>query len=138
AREAAASDIDLVVFEPADAHGLSNDEWRLVSISPTPVLVVRDAAMGPYASVVAAVDPVRSHDKPATLDGKIIDLAKRLSDLSRAQLEVVHCLPPLRSFIPDDVGALIEAEKGLKAQRTRELVELAGQAGVPKESAVLI
>src|SRR5690606_2135731 len=102
------------------------------------VLVVRDAAVRPYASVVAAVDPVRAHDKPAALDFKIVDLAKRLRDLSPARLEVAHCLPPLRSFIPDDVGALMEAEKGLKAQRTRELVELVGQAGVPEESAVLV
>lgn len=137
-REAAAVDVDLVVFEPDDARGLSNDEWRLVSMSPSPVLVVRDAAVRPYATVIAAVDPAGSYDKPADLDRKILALAKRMRDLSDARLEVVHCLPPFRSFIAEGAAALGEAEKTLKAQREAELDQLVEEAGIPKDAAALI
>lgn len=137
-REAASPHIDLVVFEPEDTRGLSNDEWRLVSISPTPVLVVRDAAVRPYAAVVAAVDPVRSFDKPADLDDKILDLAKRMRDLSGARLEVVHSVPAFRSFIADGAAALGDTEKTLRAQRERELGEMLERAGVPPDAGAVI
>jgi len=138
AREAAEPEVDLVVFQPEDVRGLSNDEWRLVSVCPAPVLVVRDAAVRPYARVVAAVDPVRAHDKPADLDTRILDLARRMQELSGARLEVVHCLPPLRSFATEDGAALGEAERTIRAELVRELDELLDQAGVPKAAAALI
>lgn len=137
-REAAADDVDLVVFGPEEDRGLSNDEWRLVSVSPTPVLVVRDPAVRPYTSIVAAVDPVRSYDKPADLDGKILALAKRLSELTNARLEVVHCMPPFKSFIAEGAAALLDAEKTLKAQRESELDELLQHAGIPRDAAALL
>src|SRR5690606_9773389 len=136
--EAAAVDVDLVVFEPDDARALSNDEWRLVSMSPSPVLVVRDAAVRPYATVIAAVDPAGSYDKPADLDLKILALAKRMRDLSGARLEVVHCLPPFRSFLAEGAAGLAEAEKTLKAQREAELDDLVAEAGIAKEAAALV
>jgi len=137
-REAAADDVDLVVFGPEEDRGLSNDEWRLVSVSPTPVLVVRDPAVRPYTSIVAAVDPVRSYDKPADLDGKILSLAKRLSELTNARLEVVHCMPPFKSFIAEGAAALLDAERTLKAQRESELDELLQHAGIPRDAAALL
>jgi|SRR5690606_583183 len=137
-REAAADDVDLVVVAPEDTRALSNDEWRLVSVSPSPVLVVRDREVRPYAAVVAAVDPARSYDKPTDLDDKILDLAKRLRNLSGASLEVVHCMPPFRSFIAEGAGALLEAEQALRAQRQQELEELLEQAQLPPESGTLV
>src|SRR5690606_15489300 len=97
-----------------------------------------DAAVRPYSAIVAAVDPAGSYDKPADLDPKILALAKRLRDLSGARLEIVHCLPPFRSFIAEGAAALGEAEKTLKAQRERELDRLVEEAGLPKEAASLI
>jgi len=138
AREAAAPDVDLVIFEPEDVRSLANEEWRLVSICPTPVLVVRDAAVRPYASVVAAVDPARSFDKPADLDLKILELARQLRDLSGARLEVVHCLPPFRSFLGESAAALVEAERALRTELERGLEALLDQAGVPRDAGTLI
>lgn len=137
-REAAAPDIDLVVMEPADNRGLAQDDWRLVSSSPAPVLVVRDAAARPYSVVVAAIDPARSFDKPEDLDGKILELAKRFRDLAGGSLEVVHCLPPFRTFIADGIAALAEAENALKLQRTAELAEMLEQAGLPQQAGAVV
>lgn len=137
-REAAAADVALVVFAPEEAGSLSTDEWRLVSVSPSPVLVVRSAEAKPYRLVVAAVDPERRNDKPSDLDEKILDLAKRLRELSDARLEVVHCLPSFRSFSFFDSVITGETEEKLKAQRMNELEALVTQAGLPKESGILI
>lgn len=137
-REAAATDIDLVVFAPEEPTSLSNDEWRLVSVSPSPVLVVRTAEAKPYRVVVAAVDPERRHDKPTDLDEKILDLAKRLRDAYGARLEAVHCLPSFRSFLGIDSVIPGHSEEKLKSQRQRELEALVLNAGLPKETGVLI
>lgn len=137
-REAASPDVDLVILEPQDRDGLSNDEWRLISISPTPVLVVRDPAVRPYEAVVAGVDPDSGDDKPPDLDERILDLAKRFGALAGARLEVVHCMPLFRSFIASDASALGDAEEALKARRKGELDRLVEQAGLPSDAATLI
>src|SRR5690606_4244090 len=82
AREAAAEDVDLVVLEPEDRErGLSHAEWRLVSTCPASVLVARGTPHPTYTRVIAAVDPDRAHDKPASLDARIIEQAREIRDL---------------------------------------------------------
>jgi universal stress protein E len=139
-REAAAPEVDLIVLEPQDAQGLSNDEWHLISVAPAPVLIVRDRAVRPYTAIVAAIDPVRGHDKPADLDTKILALAKSFRALFNARIEIVHCMPPLAAFVEDDTtsGSLRGAEAALRAQRERELGELLAAAQLPAEAGTLI
>lgn len=72
--------------------GLFQDEWRLVSTCPAPVLVVRGKRPVPYAEIIAAVDPARSHDKLSNLDLRIVEQAVAFRDLHKeAELEVMHC-----------------------------------------------
>lgn len=140
-RAAADPDIDLVVLEPEDNdRGLSHDEWRLISICPAPVLVARSEPVVPYETIVAAVDPQRSHGKPAELDLDILKLAKGLRDACRVPLEVVHCIPPLATFVPYAAvsDALRQAEEVMRSNREQELEALLRQAGLPPESAALI
>lgn len=141
-REAVADDVDLVVFGAADAsRGLSQDEWRLVSTCPAPVLVVRGERPVPYAEIIAAVDPARSHDKPSNLDLRIVEQAVSFRNLhEEANLEVVHCVPPLTTLVTDALGrdALRDADALLRAGQQRELQELVQQAGLPHSAGVLV
>lgn len=141
ARVAATPEIELVVFEPGDRErGLSNEEWRRITICPAPVLVARSADRSPYTTVVAAVDPQRSGDKPSALDGAILEQAKAIQAPLGARLEAVHCVAPLTSIGltlgPDDT--LKETEAMFRRGRKAELEALARENGLPPESVQLI
>jgi universal stress protein E len=140
AREAAAADVDLVVFAPADPNGLSPDEWRLVSICPAPVLVVRRSADAPYATIVAAVDPRRTHDKPAGLDHRILEHAEAMRQVFDARVEVLTCIPPLAPLIThaSAMGALRDAESVIRKDRERELEALVRDAGLAPDTAMIV
>jgi len=141
AREAAAEDVDLVVLEPEDRErGLSHAEWRLVSTCPAPVLVARGTPHTTYTAVIAAVDPDRAHDKPASLDAHIVEHARKVRDLFGAKIEILHCVPPLAPLVRDVLAesALSDAEKAIRAERIESLEALAREAGLPAEAVSLV
>lgn len=141
ARAAVQSETGLVVIQPQEeGRRLSHDDWRLVSICPAPVLVARGGET-PYSRIIAAVDPGRSHHKPAGLDLAILDEARAMRDVYAAQLEVLHCFTPLTEFASDSAldGVLIaDVQQTLEAERRAEMNELVGQAGLPAESAEVL
>jgi universal stress protein E len=101
--EAIATGADLVVTAPAlgTAGGLSHADWRLAANCPVPVLIVRSDGVTKYRNVVAAVDPFHTHAKSTDLDELILHNAKRLQQLAKADLTVLHCYMPLTYFGAD-------------------------------------
>lgn len=85
-----------VVFKDTDYHSplrrtlLSHADWNLIRSCPAPLWLVKSREYGPPVSVLAAVDPMHEHDKPAALDREILAGAKQLADLVEAELHVVH------------------------------------------------
>ncbi len=141
AREAAAEDVDLVVMEPEDRErGLSHAEWTLVSTCPAPVLVARGTPHPAYTTVIAAVDPNRAHDKPASLDATIVEHARKIRDLFDTKIEIVHCVPPLAPLVREVLAesALIEAENAIRSERIEALEALARDAGLPTDAVSLV
>jgi universal stress protein E len=141
ARAAVQSEAALVVIQPQEqGRRLSHDDWRLVSICPGPVLVARGAET-PYSKIIAAVDPGRSHHKPAGLDLAILNEAQAMRDVYDAQLEVLHCFTPLTEFASDSAldGVLIaDVQQTLEADRRQDMKELVEQAGLPAEFAEVL
>ncbi|HTU67577.1 MAG TPA: universal stress protein [Steroidobacteraceae bacterium] len=73
-------------------------DWELVRTSPAPVLLMRDTSPYREPVVLAAVDPVRGHGKPADLDENILAGGRALAAILRGRLHVVHAThPPLSS-----------------------------------------
>lgn len=136
ARRANAHDVDLVVTQPLESRGgaLSHADWRLVAICPVPVLVVKSEARNDYRKIVAAVDPVHAHAKPAELDEAILAYAKSLQAVFGAKLDVVHCFVPLSELTggAESGGPLATAEEALEEARRYELESLVAAAGLPK------
>jgi universal stress protein E len=136
ARRVVAHDIDLVLMRPREGSqgGLSHAEWQLISTCPAPVLVVRSDGATQYRRLVAAVDPLHAHAKPADLDQAILSHAKALQTQLGADLEVAHCYVPLtRLGIGADVGQLPldDAERALEEGRRQALEQLVADAGLP-------
>jgi universal stress protein E len=94
-RRARASKADLIVAERhAGRHfapGLLHlNDWELLRLSPVPVLLVKKSRLYDRPAVLAAVDPGRSHGKPASLDVKILAVADAVSKALRGRLFAVH------------------------------------------------
>ena len=109
-REALREKSDLVVAE-SHRHGriarvvLSNTDWQLIRLCPAPVLFVKSARRYERAPVLAAVDPLHAHAKPAGLDADILATADALARDFGGLLHAAHVY---RLATPFTSGVLVE------------------------------
>jgi universal stress protein E len=90
---------------------LTNVDWHLIRKCPVPLLLVKDRRLAPEPNVLAAVDPLNEHDKPAALDERIYTFAAELARVLRGHLHVVHAYgTPLGAELPPDAVKLIADE----------------------------
>jgi universal stress protein E len=99
-RRATETRADLVVAQCHEGGGhrwaMRFTDWELVRTCAVPVLLLRDAAPWRRPAILAAVDPVHAHDKPADLDESILVGGRALAAILRGRLHVVHANhPPL-------------------------------------------
>jgi universal stress protein E len=124
-----------------DRH-LGSREWRFLAECPLPILVVNRHAAKGYARIVAAVDPVHAHAKPAELDSAIVQAASVLRTRTGADLHLVHCFLPLSHYgasaSAKDRVPLNDAERALEKSRRNALDKLASEIGLDPTAARLI
>jgi universal stress protein E len=72
----------------------SNTDWNLIRNCPAPLMLVKPGEKSATPVIIAAVDPLHEHDKPAELDYQILDEASQLSTLLNGQLHVFHSFDP--------------------------------------------
>jgi universal stress protein E len=75
---------------PSERASLGSADWELIRELDYPLWFVKPVEWKDPPVVVAAVDPVHAHDKPAHLDIRIIDRARTIADDCKAALIVVH------------------------------------------------
>lgn len=94
-REVLRAKSDLVVAE-SQRHTrlarvvLSNTDWQLIRLCPCPVLFVKTARPYDRARILAAVDPMHAHAKPAALDADILAMAQGLAQAFNGRLHAAH------------------------------------------------
>lgn len=67
----------------------TNTDWHLIRDCPAPLWLVRDGELA-QPLILAAVDPLHEHDKPASLDARILDLAADLAQALDGSLHAYH------------------------------------------------
>jgi len=72
----------------------SNADWNLIHRCSAPLLLVKSRPLAATPSILAAVDPMHAHAKPAELDHAILALAKELASALHGELEVFHAYDP--------------------------------------------
>ncbi len=88
-------------YAKLEYHHLTHDSWELVRLCPIPLLLVKDADWSDPITVMAAVDPLHSHNKPLQLDDIIIDAANSISNQIGGQAHIVHAFAEAaRPFAP--------------------------------------
>jgi universal stress protein E len=81
-------------------HLLTYTDWQLIRHSRQPVLLVKGADDWQRRPVLAAIDPLHAHDKPAALDRAILATAATLAKTLAARLHAYHAYAPAMRFVP--------------------------------------
>lgn len=121
---------DLVIqhcrsYGRVEFHHLTNDSWQLVRNCSVPLLLVKNNVWNKNPIVLAAVDPVHSHDKPLALDSRIMAAALGLSDTLNGKLHVLHAFAEAaRPFAPAGV---------IQTEHRKALDELLADYSIPPE-----
>lgn len=141
-----------LVLKAADHHVplsrtfFSETDWQLMRTCPAPVLMVRSEHEMPERPVIlAAVDPMHEHDKPAALDETILATAAGLAGETGARLEVVHCydVTPLVTgmsaspMLPAPVQTE-EVAESMRSHHRRALDDLVSGHDLPADSVHLV
>ncbi|MEE8305736.1 MAG: universal stress protein [Gammaproteobacteria bacterium] len=149
-RQIEANAPDLVVkdthYHPAIKRSVfSNTDWNLMRQCPVPLLLVKPTELGGRVSIVAAVDPMHEHDKPARLDRTILDAAETLCSATDGELHVIHAFDPAGRYVmsagsmgmapPIPIEELVES---LRTQHTDAMDRLMDDYSVPSENIHLL
>ena len=72
----------------------SNTDWGLIRECPASLMLVKPKSFGEPVRILAAVDPLHHHDKPAELDQLIMSIGQEMASRSKGELSVFHCFDP--------------------------------------------
>jgi universal stress protein E len=87
--------VEAIGENPAEGLLFESTLHKLVQTCPCPLLLIRTACPYPtHPRVVAAVDPMHTHAKPAALDGAIVTAAAGISDALGGELHLFHARVP--------------------------------------------
>jgi universal stress protein E len=106
---------------------LSNADWELVRYCPAPLMLVKGGDWPEAPLFLASVDPDHVHDKPASLDQRIIAAARGLASAFSGSVRLFHSawIPPLSGVFPLKPDSAAESKK---------LQELADSNGLSAEA----
>lgn len=105
---------------------LSNADWELIRHCSSPLMLVKDSPWRHDPVILTSVDPYHAHDKPASLDRRLIAESQSLAALTDASVHLFHSnwIPPMAGVytLVHDVN-----------QDINVLHELANSTGVAEE-----
>ncbi len=111
-RHAAATGAD-VVFKDTHHHSaisralLTNTDWNLIRSCASPLWLVKPRDLPEKPIIVAAVDPMHEHDKPAELDDDILDISVTLAGATGAEVRAFHSYDPRMAIATANANAYI-------------------------------
>ncbi len=117
----------------------SQTDWELIRHCPIPLLLTKSTAWHDDVTITAAVDPIRTNDKPDFLDDHIVRYGLELRDALSAQLQLLHVYDPTPLMIYLDQPAINSADIGeeIRKQHLDALAELAEAMNIEPENAKL-
>jgi universal stress protein E len=100
---------DLLIVE-SHRHGsaaravLANTDWELIRVCPCALLLAKSARALAGGAVIASLDPLHSHDKPARLDQRLLRAGHTLARSSGGTLHAFHAFLPISLSVPMTLG----------------------------------
>ena len=142
-----------LVFKDTHYHSklqrvlFTNTDWHLIRDCPAPLMLIKLPVDSDRRAITAAVDPLHEHDKPATLDHKILRYARALAAGLGTVYHVAHSYNPIAvtsaagAPVAQTVGTglpLDDIEAGVRAEHERELNKLLEQYDLPEDHVHLL
>ena len=149
-RHAVASGADIVV---KDTHHhsavtralLTNTDWNLIRTCPTPLWLVKPRELADRPVIVAAIDPMHQHDKPAALDDVILQLSKLLGEEVSGEVHAFHSYDPRIAVATATANAYIpvslpfdEIEQQMHEDHEKRFSEITSFHGIDDEHSHLV
>ncbi|MGI9234401.1 MAG: universal stress protein [Woeseiaceae bacterium] len=120
---------------------LAHTDWQLIRELQQPLWFVKGAEWKDSPLVVAAVDPIHSHDKDAALDREIIQSAQKIVDKCDGRLMLFHSYQRLEEIgsrvtwrIKPEKLAVDELDEKIRAEHRDALDGLAREFGIAAEA----
>ncbi|MDH3611651.1 MAG: universal stress protein [Gammaproteobacteria bacterium] len=98
-RHCVASGAD-IIFKDTHHHSaveralLTNTDWNLIRTCAAPLWLVKPHGLADTPIIVAAIDPMNQHDKPAALDDEILQISKLLAKNVDGNVHAFHSYDP--------------------------------------------
>jgi len=126
---------------PAERATFADVDWQLIRKLDYPLWLVKADRWKDSPVVIAAVDPTHAHDETGTLDQRIVELGKDLSEKTGGRLMLLHTYQRLVEigtyamfkFKPVKVP-IDELDENIKAEHRRLLDELAARNDIPEDA----
>jgi universal stress protein E len=117
----------------------SQTDWELIRHCPVPLLLTKSTSWHDNITITAAVDPVRTNDKPDFLDDHIIKCGLDMKETLTAKLQLLHVYDPTPLMIYLDQPAINSTDIGdeIRKQHKEALETLALSKEIAKDDARL-
>lgn len=149
-RHAIACDADMV-FKDTHHHSalsralLTNTDWNLIRTCPVPLWLVKPQDISAKPTIIAAIDPLHEHDKPAALDDEILVISKALAEATDAEVRAFHSYDPRIAVATATANAYIpvslpfdEIEKQMHEQHEKRFNEVVTFHGIDAKQSHLV
>ncbi|MDJ0813615.1 MAG: universal stress protein [Woeseiaceae bacterium] len=149
-RCAVASGADIVV---KDTHHhsavtralLTNTDWNLIRTCPVPLWLVKPRELADPPVIVAAIDPMHQHDKPAALDDEILQLSKFVGSKVSGEVHAFHSYDPRIAVATATANAYIpvslpfdEIEQQMHEDHEKRFSEITSFHGIDEDHSHLV
>ena len=124
---------------------LTNTDWNLIRTCASPLWLVKPRNLAEQPTIVAAIDPLNEHDKPAALDDEILNFGKRLADAAGGELRAFHSYDPRIAVATATANAYIpvslpfdEIEAQMREQHEKRFDEVVEFHEISRDRAHLV
>jgi len=130
---------------PSERASLGSADWDLIRDLDYPLWFVKPVDWKDPPVVIAAVDPVHANDKPAHLDMRIIERARKISEDCNAALIVVHTYQTIEEIGSQATWAfkpkrlpVEELNETIRAEHDQAVKLLAEMSELPDDAVYLL
>ena len=149
-RHAVATGADMVI---KDTHHhsaiaralLTNTDWNLIRTCPVPLWLVKPVPMADKPVLVAAIDPMNQHDKPAALDDEILQVSKMVASSVEGDVHAFHSYDPRIAVATATANAYIpvslpfdEIEQQMHEDHQKRFREITSFHGIDDDKSHLV
>lgn len=140
-----------IVFKDTHHHSavaralLTNTDWNLIRTCPTPLWLVKPGELAEEPVLVAAIDPLNQHDKPAALDDEILQISQFLGEKIGGHVHAFHSYDPRIAVATATANAYIpvslpfdEIEKQMHEDHAKRFNEITSFHKIGEENSHLV